>query len=174
LRRRKLDARLTVVEEMLDRVDRNIERIEIVTMVREPNTSISADAYDGLRKQVIASAGERAAHLHQLAQFDSALRAGASAEELGRLVREWIGQASLLVVEDTDVPDAFEFVGPARATGVRVSRPAYVDRVSGRIVRKGIAERVEEPDASGANGAGQLPDEREPSASAATNSGGTR
>ena len=152
MRRRDLDARMTAVEETLDKVDRNMERIEIVTMVREPNTGIAADAYDGLRKQVIASAGERVAHLHQLAQFDSAVRAGASMEQLGALVREWMGQASLLVVEDADLADAFDFVGPEDATGVRVSRPAYVDSVTGRIVRKGVAERVEEVDARDASG----------------------
>lgn len=143
----ELADRLGHVEQLLDKVDRSIERIEIVTVVREPASALSADAYNGLRKQVAAAAGERMAHLSQLAQFDAALRAGASADELAVLCREWMGQAALEVVVDPWLDDAFEVVGPGDATGRLVVRPAYVDRVTGRVVRSGVAERVpvEEP-----------------------------
>lgn len=105
---------------------------------------MAADAYTGLRKQIIAAVSERTAHLHQLAQFDSTLRAGATPDELSILVREWLGQASLEVVEDTSLDGAFEFVGPKDAPGVRVVRPAYVDGVTGRVIRSGVAERLTE------------------------------
>lgn len=137
--------RLRTIERLLDKIDRSVERIEIVTVVREPNTSLSADAYNGLRKQVIAAVGERNAHIHQLTKFDSALRAGASAEELAGLVREWLGQASIELSEDTTVAAAFDFVGPVEATECRVLRPAYVDAVTRRIVQPGIAERFVVP-----------------------------
>ena len=149
MRRRDLEERLESMEELLDRVDRSIEKIEMVTVVREPNTGMSADAYNGLRKQVIASASERAAHLSQLAQFDSALRAGATTSELEALVREWAGQASLVTVEDPALTEAFELVGPEDAPGRRVLRPGYIDGITGRVVRGGLLERVpagEEPD----------------------------
>jgi hypothetical protein len=141
---RVLSSRIETVEQLLDKLDRSVERIELVTVVREPNTGMSADAYNGLRKQVIAAVGERMAHLHQLAQFDSSLRAGASADELAGLVREWLAQTSVEMIEDPTVEGAFELVGPEGATGRRVLRPAYVDRVTGRVVRGGIVERVEE------------------------------
>jgi hypothetical protein len=141
---RAMSRRIDAVEKLLDKLDRSMERVELVTVVREPNTGISADAYNGLRKQVIAAVGERTAHLNQLAQFDSSLRAGASAEELAALVREWLGQTSVELIEDPAVEGAFELVGPEDAPGRRVIRPAYVDRVTGRVVRGGIVERVEE------------------------------
>lgn len=134
--------RLTSMYRLLDKLDRSVERIEIVTVVREPNTSLSADAYNGLRKQVIAAVSERTAHMHQLAQFDGALRAHASPDELASLVREWLGQASLRVVEDPRVPDAFTFVGPEDGTALRVVRPAYIDDATGRVISAGVAERV--------------------------------
>src|SRR3954451_7820403 len=102
MKRRELTRRLDSMERLLDKLDRSVEKIELVTVVREPNTGMSADAYAGLRKPVIASAGERNAHLHQLAQFDSALRAGATPDELAALVREWLGQASLVLMEDVE------------------------------------------------------------------------
>lgn len=137
--------RLKTVEHLLDKIDRSVERIEIVTVVREPNTSLSADAYNGLRKQIIAAVGERNAHIHQLAQFDSALRAGSTPDELSALVGQWLSQASVETLEDLDVEGAFDLVGPADATGRRVIRPAYVDTLTRRIVQPGVAERVVEP-----------------------------
>ena len=144
MRGKELADRLASIHGLVDKLDRSVERIEIVTVVREPNSALSADAYNGLRKQVIAAAGERNAHLYQLAQFDSALRAGATPEELATLVREWMGQASLEVVDDPGLEDGFQFVGPENATGRKVVSPAYVDRVTRRIVRAGVAERVPE------------------------------
>jgi hypothetical protein len=144
MRRTDLTDRLASIQRLVDKLDRSVERIEIVTVVREPNTALAADAYNGLRKQVIAAASERNAHLYQLTQFDAALRGGATPEELGALVREWMGQASVEVVEDVGLEGAFQFVGPADATGCRIKSPAYVDRVTNRVVRAGVAERLAE------------------------------
>src|ERR1700710_2032479 len=95
----ELEGRVHKLARLVDKVDRSVERIELVTVVREPNTSVSADAYNGLRKQVIAAVSERSAHLNQLAQFDAALRAGATQDALGGLVREWLEQASVALVD---------------------------------------------------------------------------
>lgn len=138
-----LEARLRTIEQLLDKIDRSLERIEIVTVVREPNTAVAADAYNGLRKQVIAAVGERISHLHQLAKFDGALRRDADLGGLRSLVREWMNQASLEVVEDPSV-DAFERVGPEDGAATRVLRPAYVDAITGRVVQGGLVERVVE------------------------------
>jgi hypothetical protein len=139
---RGMKERITAIEDVLDQLQRSVERIEIVTVVREPNTGMSADAYNGLRKQVIAAANERMAHLHQLAQFDASLKAGAGTEELASLVREWVDQAGLELVADAGVEDAFELVGAGDGPDRRVVRAAYLDGVTRRIVRGGIVERV--------------------------------
>jgi hypothetical protein len=140
---REINERIGAIEALLDELHRSIERIEIVTVVREPNTGMSADAYNGLRKQVIGAMSERMAHLHQLAQFDASLRAGATSEDLAALVGEWATQAALEVVEDPTREEAFELVGDETGDGRRLVRPAYLDSVTGRVVRGGIAERVE-------------------------------
>lgn len=144
----RLSTRVDTIEQLLDRLDRSLEKIELVTIVREPNTGMSAEAYDGLRKQVIAAVNERMAHLQQLAQFDAAIQSGASGDELDALVREWRGQSQLDVIEDIELTDAFELVGPESAVGRQLVRPAYVDGVTGRVVRAGIIERVDEPASS--------------------------
>jgi hypothetical protein len=145
MRGRDLDERLKAIETQLEKLDHSIDRIELVTVVREPNTGMSADAYNGLRKQVIAAVNERVAHLGQLAQFDAAMRTGASGEELTALSREWLEQSGLERVDDMAVAEAFEMVGPEDATGQRLLRPAYIDTASGRVIRGGVIERVHEP-----------------------------
>lgn len=137
----ELHGRIAQLLELVDKVDRSVERIEVVTMVREPSTALGVDAYDGLRKQVVAAASERNAHLHQLAQFDACLQNGASKEQLAALVREWMGQSALLSVYDIGMAELFEVVG-GEGDDLAVMQPAYVDGVTGRPVRMGRAERV--------------------------------
>lgn len=144
-RRRELEDRLREAERLLDRIDRNVEGIERVTMVREPGNHKAAEAYDGLRRQIGAALAERHAHLHQLAQFDAARRANATPEQLESLVSEWMGQAQLAVVFAPDVPGAFEEVGDSKGDHIHVLTPAYVDEVTGRVVRSGFVERTSRP-----------------------------
>jgi hypothetical protein len=144
-RSKKIDdlaSKLSKIEELIDRIDRRVEKIEMVTLIREPNSGMAADAYNGLRKQVIAAVTERNAHLHQLTQFDSAVRAGASQDDLTALVRGWLAQSGIQVVSDEAIREAFEFVGPEDGTDITVVRPAYVDGATGRVIQSGIAERI--------------------------------
>lgn len=144
-RRRELEARLREAERLLDRIDRNVEGIERITMVREPATGQAAEAYAGLRRQIGAALAERNAHLHQLAQFDAARRAGATPEQLESLVREWLGESRLTVIDDPATPGGFEEVGDPRGDHLRVLTPAYVDALTGRVVRGGVVERSKQP-----------------------------
>lgn len=144
-RQRKIDVLLEQVgrvEQLVDKLDRRVEKIELVTVIREPNSGLAADAYNGLRKQVVAAVTERNVHLHQLAQFDTAVRGEASTDHLGALVGEWLAQAGVQVVSDPQIQEAFQFVGDADGAHVRVVRPAYVDSVTGRVIQSGVAERL--------------------------------
>ncbi len=142
-KRDELLNRLTRLAESVDRIERSIERIEVATIVRDPSSTLSVDAYDGLRRQIIAAAGERTAHLHQLAQFAQALT-NARPSELTSLVSEWMGQANLLRVEDPHDDRYFDVLG-GEGDGLRAIRPAYVDGATGRPVLMGQAERVPSP-----------------------------
>jgi hypothetical protein len=152
-RARKIDEvveKLTRLEELVDRVDRRVEKIEMVTLIREPNSGMAADAYNGLRKQIIAAVTERNVHLHQLTQFDAAVRAGTNQDDLTVLVRGWLAQSGIQVVSDAREHEAFDFVGPEDGTDVRIVRPAYVDEATGRVIQMGVAERVTAPTHIGA------------------------
>jgi hypothetical protein len=136
--------RLTRLAESVSRIERSIERIEVATIVRDPTSPLSADAYEGLRRQVVAAAGERAAHLHQLARFAQAVT-NAEPGQLTGLVSEWMGQANLVRVEDPHDDRHFDILG-GEGDLLRTVRPAYVDATTGRTVITGQAERVAVPD----------------------------
>ena len=131
---------LELIAKRLDAIERNVDRIELATLVREPGNASSVDAYSGLRKQVIAATSERTAHLAQLSQVDVALRDGVVAEQLAPLVDEWLRQSDLERSEDVSRSELFQIVGGEGPVLV-VIQPAYVDRVTGRIVRQGSARR---------------------------------
>jgi hypothetical protein len=132
-------ARLSEVERSLDMISRSIERIEVATIVREPSSALSVDAYDGLRRQIVAAAQERTAHLRQLAVFAEA--AHAQAPQLRPVVEEWLTQAGLVRWADPADSRYYDELG-GEGEELRVLRHAFVDEVTGRPVVMGQTERV--------------------------------
>lgn len=124
------------IDQLIVRMERQLDLIHTALVVRDPGTSVSVDAYEGLRKQVIAAATARQAHVAQLAEFDVALHRGASAEDLRALVSQWLDQAGVARVEDAALREAFD---SAVATDVDadVEVPAYINTVTGQLVRQG-------------------------------------
>lgn len=136
-------AALREIHGLVGRIDQRLDKVELITMVREPASAVAADAYEGLRKQVVTSATERWAHLAQLAQLDLALARGADREVLGTMIDGWLAHSALVRVAEVgpaDVELFFELVedlgGP-----LEVLEPAYQDRITQRVVRQGRARR---------------------------------
>ena len=141
---RELRAAMERIAGHLDQLDRRAEKMEVILMVREPASGAAAEAYEGLRKQVVASVTERMAHLAQLVQLDSALTAGADAESVGKLVRGFVEQASLERVTNPKHAERdllFEVVEDLGGR-LEVLEPAYVDAVTGRVIRRGSIRRA--------------------------------
>lgn len=140
--KRDLLRRLSELERAVDGISRSVDKIEVATIVREPSSGVAVDAYDGLRRQIVAAAGERLAHLHQLARFAEAVGAERPTAELASLVDEWLVQAGLEQVADPYEQNYYDILG-GTGSDLRVLRPAYRDSVTGRPVVMGQAERVD-------------------------------
>jgi len=123
-------------EAVLDSMERQLDRIHTALLVRDPGTPLSVDAYEGLRKQVVASATARLQHVAQLAEIDVALRRGASPDDLRNLVDQWLRMSGVERVEDPTLRDVWE-PQTASVVEVAVEIPAYVDSITGRVVRQG-------------------------------------
>jgi hypothetical protein len=139
--KRALADRLSRLESAVDQISRSIEKIEVATIVRDPSSKLSVDAYDGLRRQVVAAAGERMAHLYQLARFAEAVSSGAPVSELGPLVEEWMAQAGVERVPDVRDDRYYDVLG-GEGPELNVLRPAYRDTTTARPVLMGQTERV--------------------------------
>jgi hypothetical protein len=134
--------RLSAMEQLVDQISRSIEKIEVATIVREPSSKVAVDAYDGLRRQVVAAAGDRMAHLHQVVLFAEAVATNRPVADLTPLVEEWLAQAGVERLTDPRDANYFDVLGGTGAD-LRVLRFAYRDRVTGRPIVMGQAERVE-------------------------------
>jgi hypothetical protein len=148
---RELREAIDRIARQLDLLDRRAEKMEVILMVREPSSGAAAEAYEGLRKQVVTAVTERLAHLSQLVQLDAALSAGSSTESVAKLVRGWLEQASLAQVGDPNHPDRHMLFEMLEDLGgdVQVLEPAYVDTVTGRVIRRGSARRAKQDEGPG-------------------------
>ena len=135
------------LETRLHEIDDHLERLQLLLMVREPATGLAADAYDGLRKAVVASAAERTAHLSQLARLDSEVRRGASTEAIAMLLQDLLAEAGLTRLTEP-VDGAFDVVD-GDGDRLEVIEPAYVELETRRIVRTGKARAFRLTDHAG-------------------------
>jgi hypothetical protein len=151
---RKIQQVLTAVQSLdarLQRLEQDSEVMKTVLIVKEPGTPAAAAAFDGLRKQILAAAGERRAHLTQLAQLHAGLRRSSTVDDAKLLVQDWMGQAGIFEVWDPQpglpLRDLFEVLEGSDlpgATHVEVLDPAYLDS-AGALLRLGRARLTRPP-----------------------------
>lgn len=131
-----------LLEELLRKIDeellRKIDRMEVALIVRDPGTSLSADAYDGLRKQVAVAARDRQAHLVQLVHLDDALRSTSDVDAVGSVLSELMQQAGIVAVDDPNRPELYDVVA-GKGSALEVLSPAYMEEGTGRLIRRGRA-----------------------------------
>jgi len=140
-----------ILQDLQDRIkglEQQAELIKTVLIVKEPNTVHASEAFEGLRKQVVAAAAERRSHLAQLVAMSVAVSRATSVADLVPQVREWLDQAGIVALVDvppgSDVSHVFEDVGGEGLAGpIEVVEPAYVDAQTSSVIRLGRARRAE-------------------------------
>lgn len=139
MRNRKLsvDEGLQEIGEVLIDLRRSIERIDASLVVRDPGNVRSADAYDGLRKQIAISAGDRRRLLVLLTELGEAIRRKEDHQSLQARFDEWSSQAGIGVLSEFN-SDHFDYV-ENDGNEIAISQPAYVEIDSGRTIRRGVA-----------------------------------
>jgi hypothetical protein len=139
-----------ILEELLERVkglEHQAEIMKTVLIVKEPTSLPAAEAFEGLRKTVIAGAAARRSHLTQLIQVAVAVSRARRIEDLSQRVGEWLDQAGILRV--TELPEAvdagqyFEDLSGEGLVGpLEIVEPAYLDSQNGQLLRPGLARRL--------------------------------
>jgi hypothetical protein len=143
------DATLDEINQRLVDLQHEAELIKTVLIVKEPNTIHAAEAFDGLRKQVIATMSERRAHVNQLVTMSVALSRAATLDDIRAQVGEWLAQADVRCIDSLDavprdapVNDLLEDVDGGSLEGaevVEILEPIYVDGINGMLLRRGRA-----------------------------------
>jgi hypothetical protein len=134
---------LNDMQNQIDELRKQIAEIHGSLVVRDPGSTMSANAYDGLRKAVMAGAKARTAHLAQLAYLAEAVDRGSDQETMQSQVEEWLLQAGVRQV--VDGPAEFYEVLEGSGEMLQVLSPAWVDEQTGRIVKQGKARRIPAP-----------------------------
>jgi hypothetical protein len=120
-----------------------IGHITTALIVREPGTALSANAYDGLRKQVSIAARDRRQHLARLVELMEAIDNGATPETLRRKCEQWCHESGLESVTDVSGSEAHWFrIVEGDGPAVEVLTPAWVDTEVGHLIQRGTARRV--------------------------------
>lgn len=136
-----------LLRELLERVkglEHEADMMRTILIVKEPGSLQASQAFEGLRKQVLAGAAERRSHLAQLVAMSVAVSRATSVDDLIPQVREWLEQAGVGTVsalpEGVAARDLFEDVdGHGLTGGLEVLEPAYVDLSTGALLRLGRA-----------------------------------
>jgi hypothetical protein len=130
---------MTKNRELLMQLKAEVETLKTALIIMDPQVSTSADAYEGLVKQVAFGASSRRAHLVQLAQFAQELQHGAKPDDLVHLVNQWMHQAGLATVTEPK-PELFDILGGVpEASRLQVDSAAFVDLATGALVASGTA-----------------------------------
>lgn len=142
--RRETAETIKQTRDLVDTLDRRLELIQTVLMIREPSSTVAADAYDGLRKQIVGSVQERMAHLSQLVQLAAAVEAGADSATLRSLIDGWMESAGLVRFTDQSSPEFDRLYEVVEDLGgeMIIIEPAYVDAITGRPIRLGRGRRA--------------------------------
>jgi hypothetical protein len=161
------DATMRKVLQKLGEVDERQQRLVDLLTTGDSGSAVAADAYDGLRRQILSATADRIAHLAQLVQLRHTVANASSLEELAKHIDAWMEMADLQTVTDLDHPEGdtfFEVLG-GEGNGLELLEPAYVDGRSGRVVRQGRVRRVPGPEVdevgSDSTLAGEAADDKE-------------
>ncbi|HAM24816.1 MAG TPA: hypothetical protein DHW34_05235 [Actinobacteria bacterium] len=147
---RRNEEKLLIVSERQSRIEKDlrtlqsdVSKLTAALVVREPATATAAEAYDGLRKAVMAGPQARRQMLVQLVELTDFAERNISIVEMRQILDEQRKRAGLVDITDGGTyPELFEIVeGSGELISVR--RPAWVDEQTGQVIQRGTA--VAEP-----------------------------
>ena len=137
--------RLRQIQNDINKLGNLLNRIDAALVIRDPGNARSADAYDGLRKMISAGGKGRRDHLHNLVDLAQALERGATLETIRERTEEWCDKAGIIRHESPEPADYFIIV-EGEGSVIEVVTPAWIDKDTTSLIRKGTTRRVPNPD----------------------------
>lgn len=129
-----------------------IKGIETALIVRDPGTALSADAYEGLRRQVVQISSQRRQHISNLLDLVDAVDKGATVETLRLRAADFLAELGLTEIDVSNASAHPDDVFDELSEGLD-ERSAWIHNLGEtyQVVRKGIfnpppKEDLPEPD----------------------------
>jgi hypothetical protein len=138
--------RLEIIEMLLHRLDAAV-------VVRDPGNAHSADAYDGLRKQIIQSGKNHRIHVAHLLSLADSMERGADIQLVRDRVNDFLSELGVERVSDTSFIELFQ-VTEGEGTALECIEPAIIEKLDNGTatpIRLGKARRVAGPEISSDN-----------------------
>ena len=136
------------INERLVQIQALLERVDTALIVRDPGSSRSAEAFDGLRRQIAYAAKARRSHVSHLLALDDSIRTGGNVDLIAARLKEYLGELGIERIYDTSLSEAFDIAGD-RSGEIEVIEPAVIEREEdGRVtvLRVGKALRTAQPE----------------------------
>lgn len=128
-------------------IERLLQRLDAAVVVRDPGSTHAAEAYEGLRKQIMQSGKSHRIHTAHLLSLADSLERGADMELIRDRVSDFMAELGLKRIYDTGDSELFEII-EGEGSGLECIEPAIVEQLAdGRrsVVRQGNARRVPGP-----------------------------
>lgn len=135
----------------LENLEILLQRLEAAVVVRDPGNAHSADAYDGLRKQIIQSGKNHRIHVAHLISLSDSLQRGADIDLITDRVNDFLSELGIMRMSNTDFVDLFEVI-EGEGSALECIEPAIVEKLDNQTVvpvRLGKARRVPGPEPLG-------------------------
>jgi hypothetical protein len=123
-----------------------LERIDAALITRDPGSARSAEAYDGLRKQLNQASKNRRIHVSHLLSLSDSIERGAEYELVKDRVSDFLVELGISRSSDLSRADFFEVTGGS-GEYLKCTVPAIVETLDDgtvSLVRLGEAERTSE------------------------------
>lgn len=121
-----------------------LQRLDAAVVVRDPGSTRAAEAYEGLRKQIIQSGKSHRTHTAHLLSLADSLDRGADMELIRDRVNDFMAELGLRRIYDTSIAELFEII-EGEGPGLQCIEPAVVEQLEdgkSSVVRQGKARRV--------------------------------
>lgn len=128
-------------------IEKLLQRLDAAVVVREPGSARAAEAYEGLRKQIIQSGKSHRTHVAHLLSLSDSLDQGANIELIRDRVNDFMSEIGLRKYSDTSSRELFE-ITEGDGTGLECIKPAVIEQLedgSNSVVRQGQAKRIPGP-----------------------------
>jgi len=126
-----------------------LSRLDAAVVVREPGSARSAEAFEGLRKQLNLAVKSHRSHVGHLVSLSDSLDRNANIELIRDRVNDFLQELGIKTIRDFS-PQFFEIVGTTEGdeNGYEIVEPAIVEELEGGgflSIRLGKAREIRGP-----------------------------